>query len=45
MINLVNPGFMDPLWTDPAGHKLVATAAVMMLFGIYAMSRIIKIRV
>ncbi|SFM22825.1 type II secretion system F family protein [Nitrosomonas communis] len=45
VMNLVNPGFMDPLWTDPAGHKLVAAAGIMMLLGIYAMSRIIKIRV
>lgn len=45
VINIVNPGFLSPLWTDPAGLKLVATAAVMMVVGIYIMSRIIKIRV
>ncbi|SFI27534.1 type II secretion system F family protein [Nitrosomonas sp. Nm34] len=45
LINIANPDFLTPLWTDPAGNKLVATAGVMMLLGIYAMSRIIKIRV
>ncbi len=45
VINIVNPGFLSVLWTDPAGLKLVGTAVVMMIIGIYVMSRIIKIRV
>nr|WP_281722360.1 type II secretion system F family protein [Nitrosomonas nitrosa] len=45
LLNLVNPGFMEVLWTDPAGIKMVTAALVMMAIGIYVMSRIIKIRV
>jgi len=33
------------LWTDPIGLKMVGSALVLMLIGIFAMSRIIKIRV
>lgn len=45
VINLVNPGFLRVLWTDPAGLKLVGVALVMMLLGIFWMWRVIKIRV
>lgn len=45
LINVVNPGFMDILWTDPAGLNMVYGALSLMLFGIWWMSRIIKIRV
>lgn len=45
VINLVNPGYLSALWTDPAGIKIVTVALVMMAIGIYVMSRIIKIRV
>lgn len=40
----LNPDFMSILWTDPAGLMMVATALGMMVTGIFAMSRIIKIR-
>lgn len=45
LINIVNPKFMTVLWTDPAGLKLIYFALFMMAFGIWWMSRIIKIRV
>ncbi len=45
MINLVNPGFMNVLWTDPGGRKLVFGAAVLMVIGIFWLTRIVKIRV
>lgn len=45
MINLVNPGFMTVLWTDPVGLKMVYAALFMIVFGIWWMTRIIKIRV
>jgi len=45
MINIVNPGFMTVLWKDPAGLKLIYFAIFMMAFGVWWMSRIIKIRV
>lgn len=45
LINLINPKFLSVLWTDPAGLKLIYVALFMMAFGIWWMSRIIKIRV
>lgn len=44
-LQAINPGFLSVLWTDPAGIKMTIIALCMMLLGIYAMSRIIKIRV
>lgn len=45
MLHLINPKFLSVLWTDPLGIKMTLMALGMMLLGIYAMSRIIKIRV
>lgn len=45
MVNLVNPTFMDVLWTDPLGHRMVGGALFMMLLGILWMRRIVRIRV
>lgn len=45
VINLVSPGFMRVLWTDPAGYKLIIFAMVAMLVGIFWMWRIVQIRV
>lgn len=44
-LQIVNPGFLNVLWTDPMGLKMTITALSMMVLGIFAMSRIIKIRV
>ncbi len=45
VVNLVNPKFMDVLWTDPAGLRMVGVALFMMLVGILWMRKIIRIRV
>ncbi len=45
MINIVNPTFMDILWTDPVGMKIVGGALVLMSLGVLWMRSIIKIRV
>ena len=45
VINLINPGFMGVLWTDPAGLKLIYAAVFMMVMGGITMRKIIKIRV
>lgn len=45
VLQLVNPKFLGVLWTDPMGLKMVGFALLMMVIGIYAMWRIIKIRV
>ena len=45
VINLLNPRFMSVLWNDPVGLKMIGTAMVMVIIGIYWMWRVIKIRV
>ncbi|MDO8778831.1 MAG: type II secretion system F family protein [Burkholderiaceae bacterium] len=45
VVNLVNPKFMEVLWTDPAGLRMVGVALFMMLMGILWMRSIIRIRV
>ena len=45
MIHLVNPGFLDVLFTDPIGPALIGGALTLMVVGVFVMSRIIKIRV
>jgi tight adherence protein B len=44
-LHAVNPKFLSALWTDPMGIKMSIIALCMMVLGIFAMSRIIKIRV
>ncbi|MET7013815.1 type II secretion system F family protein [Uliginosibacterium flavum] len=44
-ILIVNPGFLQVLWSDPVGIKLVYGAIALMVFGIWWMTRIIKIHV
>ena len=45
LMMLGNPGFLDVLWQDPVGIKMLATVLVSMLFGGLWMRRIVKIRV
>ena len=45
VIFLINSKFLSVLWTDPVGPKIVAGALVIMIFGMFWMWRVIKIRV
>lgn len=45
VINIINPNFLAEVWNDALGLKLIYGAAALMVFGIWAMTRIIKIRV
>jgi tight adherence protein B len=45
MIQLTNPKFLEVLYTDPAGRKMIGFAAFMMVLGILVMRKIIRIRV
>ena len=45
VINIVNPGFLRVLWTDPTGQKMIGFALVIMILGIFWMWRVIKIRI
>jgi tight adherence protein B len=45
LINIVNPKFMDVLWTDPIGLRMVGGALLLMAFGVWWMRKIIQIRI
>lgn len=45
VMNLANPEFMRPLWTDPLGITIVKYLLILMAFGVFIMRRIIRIRV
>lgn len=45
VINVINPGFMKVLWTDPLGISMLNAALVMMVLGILWMRQIIRIHV
>jgi len=45
LINLLSPKFMELLWTDPTGIRLVGSALLSMTIGVVWMRNIIRIRV
>ncbi|SPC06902.1 type II secretion system F family protein [Cupriavidus taiwanensis] len=45
MILVINPGFMNVLWEDPLGLRMIGGALVSMTFGVLWMRKIIRIRV
>lgn len=45
LINLVNPKFMSPLWTDPIGISIVKYMLTLMAVGVVIMRRIVQIRI
>ena len=44
LMNLMNPAFMQPLWTDPLGITIITYTLALMFFGVLIMRKIIKIR-
>jgi tight adherence protein B len=44
VMNLTNPEFMRPMWTDPMGITIIKYLLSMMLVGVLVMRKIIKIR-
>jgi tight adherence protein B len=45
VLQTVNPKFMNLLWTDPLGHKMLGAVAVLMVIGVFWMRKVIRIRV
>src|SRR3990172_11609103 len=39
VINILNPGFMRVLWTDPLGPRIIGVMVVLMLIGIFWMRK------
>ena len=45
LMNVFNPEFMAPLWTDPIGQTVLKYMLVVMLVGVVLLRKIVKIRV
>jgi len=45
LMNVFNPEFMSPLWTDPIGQTVLKYMLVVMLVGVVLLRKIVKIRV
>lgn len=45
VLSLVNPGYMDLLWTTEQGQKLIMIALMMLLFGGFLMWKITQVKV
>jgi tight adherence protein B len=44
-VTFMNPGYMEVMWRDARGHKLLAIAAIMQLLGMLMVQKIMKIRI
>lgn len=45
VLYMVNPSFMQTLWTDPAGIRMLIAVVVLMVVGVIWMRSVIRIRV
>jgi len=44
-MSVMNPQYMEVMWRDPRGHKLLAAAAIMQLLGMLMVQKIMKIKI
>lgn len=44
-VTFMNPGYMDVMWRDSRGHKLLAVAGIMQVLGMLMVQKIMKIRI
>jgi tight adherence protein B len=44
-VSIMNPDYMDVMWRDSRGHRLLALAAIMQVLGMLLVQKIMKIRV
>lgn len=44
-VTFMNPGYMDVMWKDERGHKLIAIAVIMQVLGMLMVQRIMRIRI
>jgi tight adherence protein B len=44
-VSLMNPDYMQVLWRDPRGHKLIAVASIMQILGMLMVKKIMTIKI
>jgi len=42
---VMNPQYMEVMWRDPRGHRLLAIAAIMQAMGMLMVQKIMKIKI
>jgi tight adherence protein B len=45
LMQILNPGFIQPLFTDPLGHTLIVAGITLQTLGYFVIRRIIRIQV
>lgn len=45
MLFLVSPGYMKPLWEEPAGRSMILAAVIMQFTGMLVIRKIIRIKI
>jgi tight adherence protein B len=45
LLGFVNPDYLKPLWFDPHGRSMVTAAVVMQIMGMFAIRKIIRIKI
>jgi tight adherence protein B len=45
IMNLLNPGYGKVLFEEPLGQKLVLYAGILMVIGVFAIRKIVNIKV
>ena len=45
IMQILNPGFIQPLFTDPLGHTLIVAGITLQTLGYFVIRRIIRIQV
>jgi tight adherence protein B len=44
-MQVLNPGFIQPLFTDPLGHTLIVAGIALQTMGYFVIRKIIRIQV
>lgn len=44
LVTITSPGYLDPLFSTPGGHKILAGSALLMAFGIFVMKKMINFK-
>jgi len=45
ILSLINPAYMEPMWSTPQGHSLLITGTVLLVVGFIILNKIAKIKV
>lgn len=44
-MSVMNPQYMEVMWRDPRGHRLLAAAAIMQILGMLMVQKIMRIKI